>query len=138
MGYECEHSWLLRARLNYMCGCRVRFSDGYDFRRGGKLMGLCSGECKTGCMASADQMSTRIMWGPYVFPALCAIFFRRAVFFACFRIYSTASQLVPTCVTRRAPLLSRRQQLILNMIRTCASQGFCSVLCCKTILSYML
>ena len=46
--------------------CRVQFGDGYDFRLGGKLMGLCSGACKSGCHSSASQgFSARIMWGPY-------------------------------------------------------------------------
>lgn len=43
----------------------VRFGDGFNFVRGGKLMGLCSGACKSGCHSSADQgFSARIMWGP--------------------------------------------------------------------------
>lgn len=43
----------------------VRFGEGYNFKLGGKLMGLCSGDCKSGCHRSADQgFSARIMWGP--------------------------------------------------------------------------
>jgi hypothetical protein len=50
-----------------LCGCRVRFGDNFDFRLGGKLMGLCSGNCKDGCnKGSAIGASIRAMWGEYV------------------------------------------------------------------------
>lgn len=43
---------------------RVRFEAGFDWRKGGKLPGLCGGKCNTGCMdvTGADGWSARLMW----------------------------------------------------------------------------
>lgn len=43
---------------------RVRFDEGFDFVRGGKLPGLCGGACNTGGNAptGTDGWSARMMW----------------------------------------------------------------------------
>jgi hypothetical protein len=42
----------------------VRFGTGFDWVRGGKLSGLCSGKCPTGCKTAvaSDGFSLRNMW----------------------------------------------------------------------------
>ena len=43
---------------------RVRFGEGFDFVKGGKLPGLCGGECNTGgdVPDGTDGFSARLMW----------------------------------------------------------------------------
>lgn len=44
---------------------RVRFGSDFDWVRGGKILGLCAGECPTGCSrpsSAAQGFSARIMW----------------------------------------------------------------------------
>ncbi len=43
---------------------RVRFRNGFDFVKGGKLPGLCGGDCNTGgdVPNGADGFSARLMW----------------------------------------------------------------------------
>ena len=43
---------------------RVRFGEGFDFVKGGKLPGLCGGECNTGgeVPTGSDGWSARLMW----------------------------------------------------------------------------
>lgn len=60
----------LRLRLpgpGFVEGCLVyelRFEDGFDFGRGGKLPGLAGGRDNTGCATRTDRgFSTRMMWG---------------------------------------------------------------------------
>lgn len=48
--------------------CRMRFGPGFDWVRGGKLPGLCAGQCPTGCDKSIspnEGFSARIMWTEY-------------------------------------------------------------------------
>ena len=42
----------------------VRFGAGFDWVRGGKLPGICTGECPTGCrgVSASDGFSMRVMW----------------------------------------------------------------------------
>ena len=50
--------------------CRMRFGENFDWVRGGKLPGLCGGECQTGCkeVTGLDGFSSRQMWRPCVWP----------------------------------------------------------------------
>jgi hypothetical protein len=42
---------------------RVKFEDGFEFVKGGKLPGFCGGQCYTGCTDQiGDGWSARIMW----------------------------------------------------------------------------
>jgi hypothetical protein len=45
---------------------RVRFESGFDWKKGGKLPGLCGGKCNTGCInvTGEDGWSARMMWQP--------------------------------------------------------------------------
>lgn len=45
-------------RLSY----RVRFADGFEFVKGGKLPGLVGGSSPTGCVDDTDGFSARMMW----------------------------------------------------------------------------
>jgi hypothetical protein len=45
-------------RLSY----RVRFGDGFEFVKGGKLPGLVGGSSPTGCVEDTDGFSARMMW----------------------------------------------------------------------------
>jgi hypothetical protein len=48
--------------------CRVMFPTSFDWVKGGKLPGLCTGKCPTGCAnpTPSDGFSCRIMWDEYV------------------------------------------------------------------------
>jgi hypothetical protein len=50
--------------------CRFKFGPKFDWVRGGKLPGLCGGECITGCkkVTGLDGFSSRHMWRPCVWP----------------------------------------------------------------------
>lgn len=43
---------------------RIRFESGFDWNKGGKLPGLCGGQCNTGCVgvSGQDGWSARMMW----------------------------------------------------------------------------
>jgi hypothetical protein len=43
---------------------RVKFGAGFDWKKGGKLPGLCGGKCNTGCVdvSGSDGWSARLMW----------------------------------------------------------------------------
>eukprot|EP00123_Amoebidium_parasiticum_P019848 comp34021_c0_seq1/m.47295 comp34021_c0_seq1/g.47295 ORF comp34021_c0_seq1/g.47295 comp34021_c0_seq1/m.47295 type:complete len:265 (-) comp34021_c0_seq1:424-1218(-) len=43
---------------------RVKFQGGFDFKKGGKLPGVCGGHCNTGMERSSgyDGFSSRLMW----------------------------------------------------------------------------
>jgi hypothetical protein len=41
---------------------RVRFAEGFDFVKGGKLPGLVGGSSPTGCVQDDDGFSARMMW----------------------------------------------------------------------------
>jgi hypothetical protein len=43
---------------------KVKFHAGFDWRKGGKLPGLCGGKCNTGCVdvSGNDGWSARLMW----------------------------------------------------------------------------
>lgn len=43
---------------------RLRFEQGFSWQRGGKLPGLCGGQCNTGCVgvSGRDGWSARMMW----------------------------------------------------------------------------
>ncbi len=43
---------------------RLRFADGFDFVKGGKLPGLVGGSAPTGCSNDQDGFSARTMWRP--------------------------------------------------------------------------
>lgn len=54
----------------------MRFGDNFDWVRGGKLPGLCAGDCPTGCDKSIkpkDGFSARIMWTECVFSAFAVL-----------------------------------------------------------------
>ncbi len=54
----------LPARDEYYLSYRFKFEDGFDFRLGGKLPGLCGGRANTGGqMPTGDGWSARYMWG---------------------------------------------------------------------------
>ena len=56
-------SSLLTPRDQYSISYEVKFSDKFDFVKGGKLPGLCGGKGKSGEKATgADYFSARIMW----------------------------------------------------------------------------
>lgn len=54
----------LPPRDEYYLAYRLKFEDGFDFRRGGKLPGLCGGRGNTGGnRPTGDGWSARYMWG---------------------------------------------------------------------------
>lgn len=54
----------LPPREEYYLAYRLKFEDGFDFRRGGKLPGLCGGRANTGGdRPTGDGWSARYMWG---------------------------------------------------------------------------
>ena len=54
----------LPPRDEYYLGYRVKFEEGFDFQRGGKLPGLCGGRANTGGnRPTGDGWSARYMWG---------------------------------------------------------------------------
>ena len=54
----------LPARDEYYLSYAVQFEEGFDFRRGGKLPGLCGGRGNTGGnRPTGDGWSARYMWG---------------------------------------------------------------------------
>ena len=54
----------LPPRDEYYLSYRVKFEEGFDFRRGGKLPGLCGGRGNTGGQSpTGDGWSARYMWG---------------------------------------------------------------------------
>jgi hypothetical protein len=54
------------ATLSY----RVKFSDDFDWVKGGKMPGLCGAKCQTGCkeVSGLDGWSSRMMWRPCAWP----------------------------------------------------------------------
>ena len=53
----------LPPRDEYWLEYWVKFEDGFDFRKGGKLPGLCGGDCNTGGRKPiGDGWSARFMW----------------------------------------------------------------------------
>eukprot|EP00493_Phyllostaurus_siculus_P024377 UN24717 len=47
----------------YVVEFQVKFKSGFDFKKGGKLPGICGGSCTTGCKnITADGWSSRFMW----------------------------------------------------------------------------
>ncbi len=53
----------LEPKDEYTISYEVKFSDGFDFSKGGKLPGLCGGQGKAGIRPVGDnKMSARIMW----------------------------------------------------------------------------
>lgn len=55
--YRLENSTDI-ATLTY----QIRFEPGFDFRKGGKLPGLCSDSCPSGWADVSDGFSARLMW----------------------------------------------------------------------------
>lgn len=52
------------ARTEAWMRYRVKFASGFDWKKGGKLPGLCGGKCNTGCVdvSGNDGWSARLMW----------------------------------------------------------------------------
>ena len=47
----------------YISEYDLKFPKGFEFKRGGKLPGMCGGRCTTGCLPiHADGWSARFMW----------------------------------------------------------------------------
>ena len=67
LGCGMQIKWTLpESAKSLWASYRVKFEEGFDFRRGGKLPGLCGGKCYTGghIPQKGDGWSARLMWRP--------------------------------------------------------------------------
>ena len=59
-------AWHVRIgiKLKLAFGVQGALREGFDWNKGGKLPGLCAGECPTGCdrPSPSDGFSARVMW----------------------------------------------------------------------------